>query len=474
MPRRYDPVSRYAVLVAWLCLVACASVDREPVSQSPRSGTSPLLVHGGGISPATGELLLTLGTVSARRDDGILVPLVVRAQRLAWGEGANGSLIAEGRLPWGRYEALVVALTGAERQTESGPITLAVPDEPRSIPCRFALDASRGAVLTLTLDARAALAGESAFEPAFAAVAPALPTVGALGVAVLPDLGAVLLFDKRRGAASAIVPVGAAPAGIALDRDRRRAYVAVHGEDQLAAIDLESFALHLRKPVRAGDRPRDVALTPDGRLLVVVNEGSSSVSLVDAENLAEETRIAVGAGPWSLRLDPEGRRAFVPCRISNQLSVVDLRSRSVIGSVATEPGPIYVDFDPLRKRLLVIHEGSPYVLQFEPDALRTENRFYAGPGQAAIRIDPRTARIYLAFEGTAGVAVYDPYSQLPIDRIELGSDPSHLAIDGEQNLLLAALPGGNEVVAVGLAGRGTVFRLRTAGPPGFVGAVGAR
>jgi len=68
---------------------------------------------------------------------------------------------------------------------------------------------------------------------------------------------------------------------MALDQRTKRAYVALSGEDEVDVIDVANGEVVDRIKLSGGDRPRELALTPDGRTLLVVNTGSNTVSIID-------------------------------------------------------------------------------------------------------------------------------------------------------------------------------------------------
>src|SRR5205814_3221939 len=91
----------------------------------------------------------------------------------------------------------------------------------------------------------------------------------------------VTVFDKHTRQISEVQATGREPWGITLDSLSNRAYVALSGEDQVDVRDLQSgeTLTHIRLAV--GDAPRDLALTPDRRLLLSANSGSNSISFID-------------------------------------------------------------------------------------------------------------------------------------------------------------------------------------------------
>ena len=81
---------------------------------------------------------------------------------------------------------------------------------------------------------------------------------------------------------TALLPPGAFPgstaAAIRLSADERFLYVSIRGANQLAALAVEGERLTLLQLTGSGgDHPRDIALTPDGRLLLAANRFSGEL-----------------------------------------------------------------------------------------------------------------------------------------------------------------------------------------------------
>ena len=338
----------------------------------------------------------------------------------------------------------------------------------------FAIARKKALVVTLTFRYRESLPGGIRFAPSFAAEVPGKLATGLIGLVTSRRANTVTLFDKITGKVFAVVPTGTSPAGVDLDPVLRRAYVAISGEDAVEAIDLLGADVISRGQLVIGDRPEELALTPDRKTLLSANNGSNTVSVVDAASLVETRRVQVGNGPQSILVDRAGRRAYVCNTLSNTISVLDLGTLAVIATVATEAGPVRGDFNRSGNRLYVLHKYSPYLGVFDPMTLSLVRRVYVGSGGMALKVDPRTDLIYLARRGTGEVAIYDPFSFLPVDSYRTEGDASYLTIDGEGNNLSIVLPGTNSVRTVRLIGKGTASETEVGEDPYWVTLMGER
>jgi YVTN family beta-propeller protein len=128
------------------------------------------------------------------------------------------------------------------------------------------------------------------------------------------------------------------PEAIRFDPVRRQADVALSGDDAVEVIDLLGGEILRRIYLNPGDKPRDAALTLDGRTLLTANSGSDTVSFIDLSALAETARLPVGNGPQAIVLDRAGRRGYVLNALSNSITVIDVPGRQVVTTVRTESG----------------------------------------------------------------------------------------------------------------------------------------
>jgi YVTN family beta-propeller protein len=289
---------------------------------------------------------------------------------------------------------------------------------------------------------------------------------GLLGVVTVEGWGAAALFDKRTGQLAAVIPVGEGPAGLALDAARLRAYVAVSGGDAVAVLDLLEQRVRDRVRLRAGDAPRDVAVTPDGRVLLVANSGSDTVSFVDAHSSVELERIAVAGRPVSILMDPTGRRALVVAERARSVVALNVVTRTLVGSMQTESGPFLARFGGRSgETVLVAHADSPYVTVADAATLAEVGRVYVGIGARALEVDRRSGKIFVARSRTRRIEVFDGVSLLPVEEIPVPGEVAWLAVEREGNALGVLLTEPPEARILSLFGSGALARVPLGASP---------
>ena len=73
----------------------------------------------------------------------------------------------------------------------------------------------------------------------------------------------ITVFDKKAEQAVAVIATGSRPAGMAMDQNRRRAYVALSGDDSIEVVDIATGDIPNRIRLNQGDRSQELALSPN-------------------------------------------------------------------------------------------------------------------------------------------------------------------------------------------------------------------
>lgn len=420
------------------------------------------------------RLRFQLEDLSVARGDGTLVPLSLSLREFKRSDIGRQRLVASGRLSPGHYAGLLFKIKDALLRTEEGEAALLVPGEAVRISFPFDIVRKKAVVLDLSLQYAESIKDRSRFVPSFSIVIPSRPLMTLTGYVANHASHSITVFDKKSGRVAGVIPTGNAPLGMALDQKLGKAFVALAGDDAIDLIDATDGNRVNRLNLAAGDHPRELALTPDGRSLLTVNAGSNTVSIIDPLSLIEVGRIAVGNDPHSVLVDPVGRRAYVFNTLSNTISVIDIANKATAAVISTEPGPVRGQFNRKGDKLYVIYEGNPYLTVIDPFSLSVVKRMFVGPGVSSIKVNTVTDMIYLGRKHDGTVEVYDPFSLMPGDFISVNSGADYLTIDGEENNLVAVLPDKMTVTAVNLISKKVVFEIDAGEDPSWVAMMGER
>jgi DNA-binding beta-propeller fold protein YncE len=336
--------------------------------------------------------------------------------------------------------------------SEGAVSDLLVEAQPARIDGSFSVGKRRATVLWFTFRAADSVGRGFAFTPSFSIGAPDPPFADLVGYCSSTAWHNLAVFDKRVRQVVGVLPTGRAPMGVAIDPVGRRAYVALSGDDQVATLDVQSSEEIGRVQLRAGDRPRELGLSPDGRLLVVVNAGSNTASFVDPFASVEISRVQVGDEPAALLVDRSGQRAYVFNRRSATMTILDLANRAVAGTVATDPEPVRGKLNRAGNRLYVVATGSAYMTVYSVPDFTIVKRVFVGLGATGIEVDSRTDFVYVADRIADELRLFDPASLMPVSRLAVPGPVTLTDIDDVDNVLLSVVPtsravGANDLVS---------------------------
>ena len=132
----------------------------------------------------------------------------------------------------------------------------------------------------------------------------------------------VSLVDVVAGRTLLEVEVGSGPVGIAHDAVLRRVYVADWYRNSLWVLRDDDLVVLAEVPV--GKSPAGVEVSADGSRVYVAERDDDAVAVIDGVSLELVARHAVGSHPFGLRLAPDGRSLWVTNVQSHDVSVIAL------------------------------------------------------------------------------------------------------------------------------------------------------
>jgi YVTN family beta-propeller protein len=420
------------------------------------------------------RLRFTVDEAFAVGADGKEFPLDIYLREIRSSDVRRQRLIASGRIPPGSYTGFSFKVRKATLRSEEGEADLLVPETPARSEFDFNVNRKAGYVFSLTFKYKESIEAGFSFSPVFSMSIPAKPIVSLVGYVTNRGSSNLIVFDKKASQVTSLIPVGSGPAGMALDRRSRRLYVANSGDNEILVIDILAGQVTNRIRLTTGDRPLELALTPDGKTLLSVNPGSNTVSFIDPLSLLELKRVNVGNGPRSILIDPPGRRAYVFNTFSGTITVLDIPNRAIITTFSTDPGPLRGDFSPAGDNLYVIHELSSYLAVIDPVSFRVLKRFSIGPGMISIKVDSRTGLVYIGRSNDIFVGVYNPFSFVAVDLIRSGGTVNYLTIDDEENNLYMVSFELKRIIVSNLVRKKILYEIDVGEAPYWVTVMGER
>ena len=208
--------------------------------------------------------------------------------------------------------------------------------------------------------------------------------------AYVADAGSnsVSVIDTATNTVVATVPVGNAPAGVAITPNGTRAYVANFSSDTVSVIDTATNTVVATIPV--GNNPQGVAITPDGTRAYVANVGISTISVIDtATNMVVTTvPVPAGYGPYWIAITPNGTRAYVTDYGNNTVSVINTATNTVVATIPVGSQPIGVAITPDGTRAYVANDISNNVSVIDTTTNTVVTAVPVGSGPFGVAITP--------------------------------------------------------------------------------------
>jgi YVTN family beta-propeller protein len=420
------------------------------------------------------RLRFSIEGISAVSTDGREFPFEISFREIKASEVRKQRLLAQGRVPPGSYTGLSFKVKKAILKVEDGDAALLAPETSARTNFPFIVSRKRAYVISLSFKYRESISGGFSFSPVFSPFIPPRPIISLAGYVSNTVSNNIAVFDRKLGQVVGMIATGKGPAGMALDQRLRRVYVAISGEDEIMVVDVTGGELTNRIRLTIGDRPQELALTPDGRTLLSLNIGTNTVSFVDPVSMSELNRVNVGMGPRSILIDSNGTRAYVFNTLAGTISVLDIASRAIITTFSTDPGPLRGQFNRRGDNLYVIHERSSYLAVVDPISLRILKRFSIGPGMNFIKVDARTDLVYIARKNDPFVGVYSPQSFVSVDFVKTGGTIDCMAIDGEENNLYLVNSDMKSLMVSNLVRKKILFEMDVGEGPYWVTVMGER
>lgn len=406
------------------------------------------------------NLRFIIDRISAIRDDGSQIPLslLFNELKVAKLKGLQ-KLLATGVLPPGGYTGFSLVINRAFVRGEEGEVALLVPEEVITTRHGFKVQRRQVSTLFLSLAAGGTVTDSIRFTPAFSLAGPAGILLNLTGYVSNTASDLVTVFNKKTMLVVDSFATGSRPQGIVLDQRRRRAYVAVSGADAVEVYDLFKGKFINRIQLNFGDHPNELALTPDGKILLSANFASNTVSIIDAISMFQLQRIKVGDGPVSVVVAPSGFKAYVMNSKSSTVSVVDLTQRTVTVTIPVEGNPSRAAFNSTGNRLFVICENSPNLQTIDPSQFRVIEKIFIGTGAASVAVDLSAGLVLVGKKLEGEINIVDPFSSMFIDTIRIEGDAAFMTIDRQENTLFVALPDKRRLQKINLTSKKTMAEI---------------
>src|SRR5438270_1740596 len=225
--------------------------------------------------------------------------------------------------------------------------------------------------------------------------------------------------------------------GMAVDDEGGMLYVALAGNNSIAAVDTRSWKVEKIIPVQ--HRPERLLWVAQTKTLYATSVLDRTLSAIDLRTSAESAVMELNALPQDLLYDSGRRMILLSLQDQNQIALIDL-SNKITGRyklVASEPTGLALDEE--RRRLYVAVRYA--VVALNADTGAEIARIPAPGGTDALVLDPGGNLLYAA-AGDGSVLAID-LNRNTVDH-ELPTDVKGYAIAYDPAHHMIFLPGGRE------------------------------
>lgn len=220
------------------------------------------------------------------------------------------------------------------------------------------------------------------------------PILGVCSPADGYDRGFVYKIDTRRFRILDVIRLGTLPKDLALTPDGRLLLVSNWCSYDVSVVDLATDREIERIPV--GKYPRGIAITPDSRTAYVAMLGGMRIARIDLDDLQVRYIPGVGGATRDAILDPAGRYLYLTLSLGDGVVKLDLQRNRVVGSVRTGDDPRSMAIAPDGRSLYVVNYGSGTVSKVRTRDMRVLQTLRAGKHPVGITYDIETRQVWVS------------------------------------------------------------------------------
>jgi YVTN family beta-propeller protein len=203
----------------------------------------------------------------------------------------------------------------------------------------------------------------------------------------------------------AIVPVGAAPHGVAVNSAAGRLYVANHNSDTLSVINTGTNGL--LATIAVGDGPNGVAYNAANGMIYVANGSDNTVTVLRASDHQKIDTITVGMRPNGVAAKVATNQVYVANYGDGTVSVIDAAENRVSQTIPVGAEPSMIAVNPTTGRAYVALHGEGKVAVLNGGGHVTPVDIYDSSGSYGIAVDTLRNLVYVATIDTARIVAID-------------------------------------------------------------------
>jgi PQQ-dependent catabolism-associated beta-propeller protein len=287
--------------------------------------------------------------------------------------------------------------------------------------------------------------------------------------------GTVQVIDTATDRVVGSSRIGDRPRGMAIAPDGKRLYVAVSwwrdgkrprtSKERIAALDART--LKTLRDYEAGTDPECVAVSIDGQRLYLSNEDAGTASIVDTVSGKNRETLVVGTEPEGVTASPDGKWVYVTAETSNVVTVIDAKKEQVAANILVDARPRVTIFTRDGTRAWASAELGGSVSLIDTRRHRILKRVRLGPADKPVGmvLSPDEKTLYVATGRGNGVAIVNTVAMKMIAQIPTGERVWGIALTPDGRKLYAANSLSNTISVIDTAARKVVRTIPTGDGP---------
>ena len=281
----------------------------------------------------------------------------------------------------------------------------------------------------------------------------------------------VHVLDGRSGDVEGQLKTGERPRGLALSPDGRLLYVAASNSNTIEAWDPRSA--RLVRSYAAGSDPERFALAPDGQSLFIANEDVALFSRLDLSSGEIVWQAEVGPEPEGVAVSPDGKLVVGTAETSSTVHFLDAETGAALATAIVGSRPRDVLFVPTAKEIWVSSELRGTITVFDAMTLQTKAKIDLVPAFPEIEnvqavemeVTRDGRRAFVAMGRSNQVAEIDPRTRRVVRSFPTGFRTWGIDLAPDESRLYAASGLSGELTIVDLVENEVSKTVQLGGKP---------
>jgi YVTN family beta-propeller protein len=297
--------------------------------------------------------------------------------------------------------------------------------------------------------------------------------------------GDLAVIDPSAREVVARVPLGQRPRGLALSPDGDLLYIALSGspiagpgvdestlppadksKDGISVFDVATG--RVLRIIRGISDPETVAVSADGRLLYVASEDTGQLVVIDAASGGRRAAVSVGGEPEGVAVSPDGTLVYATSEEDHTAAVVETGGHTLRARIPVGLRPRNAAFTSDGTRAFVPGEDNASITAIDVASDRVLKKAII-PGEnvrpMGIVLSPSGDVVYVTTGRGGELLRLDAGTLAVTGRVKVGERPWGVALTGDGKWLVTANGPSNDVAVVDATSMKVVARISTGERP---------